>query len=43
MQTEFLSILKKNNLSVTESRMKILELFAQANGALAHNDIEKKK
>src|SRR3990170_8780400 len=35
-------ILKKNQLSVTGSRKKILELFLMANGALAHGDIEKK-
>jgi Fur family ferric uptake transcriptional regulator len=35
-------ILKRNNLSVTASRSKILDLFQQANGALAHADIEKK-
>lgn len=34
-------ILKKNNLSVTESRKKILDLFLKSNGALAHADIEK--
>ena len=35
-------ILKKNQLSVTGSRKRILELFLQSNGALAHSDIEKK-
>lgn len=35
-------ILKKNQLSVTGSRSKILELFLQHDGALAHGDIEKK-
>ncbi|NML19950.1 transcriptional repressor [Pseudoflavitalea sp. G-6-1-2] len=35
-------ILKHNQLSVTDSRKKILELFLQSNGALAHGDIEKK-
>jgi len=35
-------LLKKNQLSITESRSKILELFLQQNGALAHADIEKK-
>lgn len=34
-------ILKKNQLSVTDSRKKILEYFQHANGALAHADIEK--
>jgi Fur family transcriptional regulator, ferric uptake regulator len=36
-----LEILKKNQLSVTDSRKKILELFLKSNGALAHADIEK--
>jgi Fur family ferric uptake transcriptional regulator len=36
------SILKQNQLSVTGSRKKILELFLANNGALAHGDIEKK-
>lgn len=35
-------ILRRNQLSVTGSRKSILELFIQANGALAHADIEKK-
>lgn len=35
-------ILKKNNLSVTASREKILGLFLDERGALAHGDIEKK-
>jgi len=34
-------ILKKNHLSVTDSRKKILELFLSSPGALAHADIEK--
>jgi len=34
-------ILKKNQLSVTDSRKKILELFLKSDGALAHADIEK--
>lgn len=38
----YLNILKKNNLSVTDSRKKILDLFYAANGALAHADIEEK-
>lgn len=38
---EVLNILKKNHLSVTESRKKILALFLSKNGALAHADIEK--
>ena len=36
-----LDILKKNHLSVTEGRKKILELFINSEGALAHADIEK--
>jgi len=36
-----LEILKKNQLSVTEGRKKILELFLKSEGALAHADIEK--
>lgn len=35
-------ILKRNQLSVTGSRKRILELFLLNNGALAHADIEKK-
>lgn len=34
--------LKKNNLSITGSRRKILQLFLEHTGALAHGDIEKK-
>ena len=34
-------ILKQSGLSVTESRKKILDLFLDADGALAHADIEK--
>jgi Fur family ferric uptake transcriptional regulator len=41
MDTEVLSILKKNQLSVTEGRKRILELFYKSEGALAHADIEK--
>ena len=36
-----LDILKRNQLSVTEGRKKILELFVNSPGALAHADIEK--
>ena len=36
-----LEILKKNQLSVTDSRKQILELFINSEGALAHSDIEK--
>jgi Fur family ferric uptake transcriptional regulator len=35
-------ILKRNQLSVTGSRKRILELFLNNEGALAHADIEKK-
>jgi len=38
---QLLDILKKNQLSVTEGRKKILELFLESPGALAHSDIEK--
>ena len=34
-------ILRKNQLSVTDSRKSILDLFLHSNGALAHADIEK--
>lgn len=36
-----LDILKKNKLSITVGRKKILELFLSNDGALAHADIEK--
>ena len=35
-------LLKKNQLSITGGRRKILELFLQQDGALSHSDIEKK-
>lgn len=35
-------LLKKNHLSITGGRKKILELFLQHDGALSHSDIEKK-
>ena len=35
-------LLKRNQLSITDSRSKILELFLLQQGALAHADIEKK-
>jgi len=34
-------ILKQSGLSITESRKKILDLFLESSGALAHADIEK--
>ena len=42
MTTRVDDILRRNSLSVTESRKKILNLFLNVNGALAHGDIEKK-
>jgi Fur family ferric uptake transcriptional regulator len=36
------SILRKKNLSITDSRKKILTLFLQGTDALTHGDIEKK-
>ncbi|MBL7696737.1 MAG: transcriptional repressor [Chitinophagaceae bacterium] len=41
MLTDVNDILKKNQLSVTDSRKSILDLFIHSNGALAHADIEK--
>ena len=42
MKNEVAEILKRNQLSITDSRKKILELFRGSNGALAHADIETK-
>lgn len=42
MHEEIKDILKRNNLSVTGSREKILSLFLSQQGALAHGDIEKR-
>src|ERR1700722_16330507 len=42
MQAQINSILKRNNLSITSGRKKILELFLENPGALSHGDIEKK-
>ncbi len=42
MKTEALDILRRNSLSITDSRQKILDLFLKSSGALAHADIEKK-
>lgn len=36
------NLLKRHHLSVTESRKKILQLFLEHTGALAHGDIEKR-
>lgn len=41
MNMQIDEILKTNNLSVTDSRKKILGLFLSSQGALAHADIEK--
>lgn len=41
MQEEILNILRKNNLSITQSRFDILSLFMETKGALAHASIEK--
>lgn len=41
IKTSAENILKKFNLSVTDTRKKILRLFVNADGALAHQDIEK--
>lgn len=38
---QLLDILKKNQLSVTDGRKKILDMFLKSPGALAHADIEK--
>ena len=42
MTTRVDDILRRNSLSVTESRKKILNLFLSVQGALAHGDIERK-
>jgi Fur family ferric uptake transcriptional regulator len=42
IEVQVQNILKKSRLSVTGSRKRILELFLENNGALAHSDIEKK-
>ena len=42
METKIDDILRRNQLSITGSRKKILELFLNNIGALAHADIEKK-
>jgi len=41
METKIEEILRHNNLSVTESRRKILNIFLTHTSALAHRDIEK--
>lgn len=35
-------LLKRNHMSITDSRMQIMDLFYNNEGALAHADIEKK-
>ena len=42
MEKDIKEILKRSQLSVTASREKILQLFIDHNGALAHGDIERK-
>lgn len=42
MQEAVYDILKRSQLSVTGSRVKILELFLEEQGALAHGDIERR-
>lgn len=41
MDSKVEELLRKNNLSITESRKKILQLFFDETGALAHRNIEK--
>lgn len=40
MEQKIIDLLKRSNLSITDSRKKILESFFQENSALAHADIE---
>src|ERR1700709_2611187 len=42
IEQQIQNILKRNQLSVTGSRTRILELFLSQTGALAHGDIEKR-
>ena len=42
MKADIKEILKRSQLSVTASRERILQLFLEKSGALAHGDIEKK-
>ncbi|MFI5154516.1 MAG: Fur family transcriptional regulator [Chitinophagales bacterium] len=42
MKETNVDILKKNRLSLTDSRRKILNLFLENRGALSHGEIEKK-
>ena len=41
MENQSESILKNSSLSVTSSRKKILEIFLEADTALAHQDVER--
>jgi len=42
IENKIAGLLKRNNLSITDSRKKILHLFLEQTGALAHGDIEKR-
>ena len=42
VEEKILHLLKRSQLSVTDSRRKILEIFIQAGSALAHHDVEEK-
>ncbi|PWU02254.1 MAG: Fur family transcriptional regulator [Bacteroidetes bacterium] len=42
MKKQIVEILRKNQLSITDGRKKILELFLESDSALAHHDIEEK-
>ena len=42
MKIDFKNILKQNRLSITDSRVKILQLFLKTDNALSHADIERK-
>ena len=41
-EAQAIQLLKKRNLSITDGRKQILQLFIQQQGALSHGDIEKK-
>jgi Fur family ferric uptake transcriptional regulator len=41
-EKKVIELLKRQTLSVTESRKRILQLFLERSGALSHGDIEKK-
>ena len=42
IENRIAGLLKRNSLSITDSRKKILHLFLEQTGALAHGDIEKR-